>query len=139
MPRGLAMFTKVFLVFAFLFPPIFLLVLLSYPLGNHTIKGVPVFTFGEFWQRMEPSLALGFAVGVTRWWLKIRAGLVAHHFRTCVLFGFVIHHATSTAPNYLFSLLSLAFFVWYLFFRQTVKDYYARAREPVAEHYETDF
>jgi hypothetical protein len=45
----------------------------------------------------------------------------------------VIRHSTTmTVYNYMSSVIIIALWVWYLFFRQTVKDYFAKKTNPIA-------
>jgi hypothetical protein len=136
MPRGLSLLTNLFLLFAFIFPAFSLICLLSYALGNHSINGVQL-SFGDFWRRMQ--LLIPFGVGIysaliaygflraTRW---SRPLFVLPCVASLVL-G-VIHYTTLTLYGCLSSLVGVALPVWYLFFRHTVRDYYARAQQPVA-------
>jgi predicted membrane-bound spermidine synthase len=137
MPHGLSVLTNVFLLFAFLSPAFTLVCLLAYVLGNHSISGVQV-SYSEFWRRMHlltffglgiysAVLAFGF-LHATRW----SRPLLLLPFVCSPILGVIHRSSTFTLYNYVSALFTIILFAWYLFFRQTVRDYYAKTQNPVA-------
>ena len=139
MPYGLRVVSRVLLIFAFFFP--IFTVLLVLPLGRHahySINGTPV-TYDEFLRRGHflPFFLIGIYSGILAYGL-IRA---SRWSRPCcflpIAVSFImafIHHQPPLAValyDYLSLILTVALLAWYLFFRQTVRDYYAKVQEPV--------
>jgi len=130
MPRGLAVLTKVFFLFAVLLPIFAILILVSSGQGSRfTINGSPV-SYDEFRRRAGLTspfiLAIYSAVNAyglihaSRW---SRPLLLVSAVSLPVLA--VIHHATFSIADDLSQALTIGLIGWYLFFRQTVRDYYA--------------
>jgi succinate dehydrogenase hydrophobic anchor subunit len=136
MPRGLSVLTNVFLLFAFLLPAFTLLCLLAYALGTHSVNGVQL-SYSEFWRHMRLFTFFGFGI----YFAVLAFGLLhaTRWSRPLLLLPWVVgpilavihHHAKLTLYNYLSGLFSTALLVWYLYFRQTVRDYYAKTHKPV--------
>ena len=137
MPYGLRVLTKVLLIFAFIFPIVTVISLLSH--GSHfyfVISGKQV-TYDEFLRR--GGFLTFFLIGIYCAILVFGFLRASGWSRPLLLlppvaspiFAVIYHHVVPFY-NYLISLFGIALLVWYLFFRQTVRDYYARTHEPVA-------
>jgi surface polysaccharide O-acyltransferase-like enzyme len=141
MPRGLSVLTNVLLLFAVLFPVITLLILVG--AHNHDARFIidgRQATYDEFWRRNGYLSYLPFFI------IGIYSGILAYGFlhasrwsRPLLVLPFIVsfvldviyHHATLAFYRYLSPLLFITLLVWYLFFRQTVGDYYAKTHKPV--------
>ena len=140
MPYGLRVVSKILLTFAFVFPIFTLLLVLPHGRDAHySINGTPV-TYDEFLRRGHflPFFFIGIYSGILAFGF-IRASRWSRPF--CFLplvVSFIMalaHHQPSFAValyDYSSLVLSVALFVWYLFFRQSVRDYYSRTQAPVA-------
>lgn len=139
MPYGLRVLSRVHLWFAFLFPASTLILLLmhgpnspfSFSVGGKHVTYEEFLRSGGFlWFFLfgiySGVLAFGF-LRATRWSRPL-----------CFLPTFVWLFATILHPKRLFSIAvyhylifacEVGLLVWYLFFRRTVRDYFARMRE----------
>jgi len=142
MPRGLAVFTKVFLIFAAIFPVLTLLLTLL-PLLDHghyihyTMNGTEV-TYDEFARRsgFVWFVLVGFFCGVTAYGLlhasRWSRPLVVLPVATSPVFAVWVviqHHRPLSPAPFFISFFTLALVIWYLYFRQTVRDYFAGTHE----------
>jgi hypothetical protein len=119
------------MLFAFLLPVFTLLLLiLPAPDSGYAINGAQV-------TRDEYLIRSGF---LTMFCTGVYCGVVAYGLlyasrwsRPLLLlppvvnlaFAVIRHHATATFYDYLSSVIIIALLIWYLFFRQTVRDYFA--------------
>jgi hypothetical protein len=140
MPFGLRIVSKVLLVFAFVFPIFTLLLVLPYGRGIHySVNGASV-TYDEFLRRGHfiPFVFIGIYSGILACGF-IRAArwsrpLCFLPFAVSFILAFIHHQPPLTVAVYDYLSLSLlvALLAWYLFFRQTVRDYYAKTQAPAA-------
>jgi hypothetical protein len=136
MPYGLRLLTRLFITFAILFPIFALVFLLAYALGNHSINGVQV-SYSEFWQRM--NLLTLFGSGVYSAILSYGFLHASPWSRPLCLLPVVVssilavihRYSALTIYNYLNFICFMAILTLYLYFRQTVRDYYAKTDNPV--------
>jgi hypothetical protein len=138
MPRGLSLLTNLLMLFAFLFPVLTILTL-TLPVSNShfVINGAQV-TRDEFLRRdgFLPFLCVGVYCGVAAYGLLhasrwSRPLLLLPPVAGSVL-AVIRHSTTMTVYNCMSSVIIIALGVWYLFFRQTVRDYFAAKNQPVA-------
>jgi hypothetical protein len=137
MPRGLVVFTRVFFLFAVLLPIFVVFILLSHGQGSRfTINGSPA-SYDEF--RRQGGIVWFFIFSI---YSAVNVyGLIhaSRWSRPLLLLPVVslsilafIHHATFSAADWLSQVLTIGLMVWYLFFRQTVRDYYANIHKSEA-------
>ncbi|MGA2281564.1 MAG: hypothetical protein ABSG80_14820 [Verrucomicrobiota bacterium] len=140
MPRGLSVLTNAFLLFAVLFPVVTLLLLVAHGHDSYFVINGTQVTYDEFWRRggFWTFLLVGIYCAVlvygflhaSRWSRPL-------FLLPCVvgpILAVIYHHTTLTLYNYLSGLFGTALLVWYLYFRQTVRDYYAKTHKPVASY-----
>jgi hypothetical protein len=138
MPRGLWLLTNLLMLFAFLWPVIALLLLiLPAPHSGYAINGEQV-TRNEFLicGGFLTMFCIGVYCGVTAYGLLHASRWSRPLLLLPPVVGPVLavirHSTTMTAYNYLSSVIIIALGVWYLFFRQTVRDYFAAKNQPIA-------
>jgi hypothetical protein len=138
MPRGLSVLTNVLLLFAVLFPLLTLLLLVAHGRDSHFVINGTQVTYDDFGRR--GGFLTFFLIGVycavlvygflhASCWSR---PLLLLPFIVSPILTFIRYHGTLAPYNYLISFLAIALLVWYLFFRQTVRDYYAKIDEPLA-------
>ncbi len=141
MPYGLRVVSKVLLIFAFVFPIFTLILLLAHGQHSHFVINGKQVTYEEFLHRggflqffligiYSAILVYGF-LHASRW----SRPLCFLPFAIS-LFLAVFHSSQAPLATALYGYLSLicsaALLSWYLFYRQTVRDYYARTQKPAA-------
>ncbi|HEY1788381.1 MAG TPA: hypothetical protein VGJ73_09515 [Verrucomicrobiae bacterium] len=139
MPYGLRLISNLSLLFTFIVPAIVVITLLAHgQYSRFEINGRQV-TYEQFWQGGGFLAAFLFGIycallayGLLRAsrWSRPLCLLPPVVFSILILF----HRQPSPAVA-LYNCLGLAceaaLLVWYLFYRRTVRDYYASAREPM--------
>jgi len=132
MPNGLRVVSKVLLTFAFVFPIFTLLLVMPHGRDAHySINGTPV-TYDEFLRHghFVPFFLIGIYSGILAYGF-IRASRWSRPF--CFLpfivsfITAIIYHPPPLAVvlyNCVSLVLTAAILGWYLFFRQSVRDYY---------------
>ncbi len=129
MPRMLKLLT------VFCFAGVLFAVGAATPGGNFTINGRAV-TYSEFWRSGAGPLfvLIGVILPITgyafvkrkSWGRFLFAGLlVAINIATMVMDEFMTAELVSPS-DFVWSLASMALLVWYLFFKQSVKDYFTK-------------
>ena len=137
MPRGLSVLANVLLLFAVLFPVLTVLMLVLHGYSSHFVMNGKQVSYEEFWQRggFLTFFLIGIYCAVVVYGL-LRASrwsrpLLLLPWVAGPILAVIHHHTTLTLYNYLSGLFSAALLVWYLYFRQTVRDYYAKTHKPV--------
>ena len=137
MPRALAVLASVLLLFAVLFPVGTVLLLVLHGYDSHFVMNGKQVPYDEFWRR--GGFLTSFIIGIYCAALVYGLLRASRWSRLLLVFPFIVsfvldviyNHATLAFYRYLSPLLFITLLVWYLFFRQTVRDYYARTHKPV--------
>lgn len=140
MPYGLRVVSRVLLGFALVIPPTAVITLLTHGQFSHFVINDKQVSYDEFLRRggflvvffiwiFSAVLAFGFLRAAS--WSRPLC-----FFPFVVMFVMVIWRRQTTLSAALYDFLVLgcevAILVWYLFFRQTVKDYYGKTQQPTA-------
>ena len=133
MPYGLRVLTKVLLLFAFVFPVIAIISILMHGGSTYYSIGDKQVTYDEFTRKSGflqsfltgiycATLVYGF-VHATRW----SRPLCFLPFTMSFIYG-LFHPQPPPSPtlNYVMLICQVTLLAWYLYYRQTVKDYYAK-------------
>jgi len=138
MPYGLRIVSRVLLIFAFVFPIFTLLLVLPHGRDVHySINGTPV-TYDEFLRRghFVPFFLIGIYSGILAYGF-IRASRWSRPicflpFFMLFITGIIYHQPPLAVALYdcLILVLQVTLLGWYLFYRQSVRDYYVKT--PVA-------
>ena len=140
MPYGLRVVSKVLLTFAFVIPAITLILLFAHGQNSHFVIDGKQVTYEEFLHR--GGFFQFFLIGIYSAILAYGFLSAARWSRPLCFLPFVVSFIlafTHQPPplviaicDYSSLVMSVALFVWYLFYRRSVRDYYSKIQAPVA-------